>query len=416
MIATTHEGPRPDPSQDSHEEPAKGWESIAAVFELEHPFFKNTIYLQGYEYSSNVYVVSGDGIHVIDPGNDYTAFLELFQMGYDPARVRQVILTHGHFDHAMGTMELFRYVPILEKKELQVVLHEAGPSELKEMVHQMGFPIREVQGGEVLDVAGFPLEVIHTPGHTLDGICLYHPPTETVFTGDTVLPDSMAAPDKHAGGRMDHYLYGLRNLLKKEIRHVLPGHGLPVVSIGRRVVEVTYEGLMKKIIGVESEIPWTEAATLLARKGCLEEALYCADRATVLKPEETTGWKIKALCLNDLGRFEEAIEAFGRLVRETDSPDSRILAPLGTGYALMGLGRYEESLTYFDRVLRENPDLKDAHLYKGMALYLAGRPEEAMDIEIFRQEFAGRIKEELQRRADALKGSDAEGETGGHGS
>jgi tetratricopeptide (TPR) repeat protein len=63
----------------------------------------------------------------------------------------------------------------------------------------------------------------------------------------------------------------------------------------------------------------------------------------------------------------------------------------------MGLGRYYESIRCFDAALRISPGMKDALVYKGMALHLSGNHEEAMEIEPFRTEFVGRFKEELLR-------------------
>jgi tetratricopeptide (TPR) repeat protein len=63
----------------------------------------------------------------------------------------------------------------------------------------------------------------------------------------------------------------------------------------------------------------------------------------------------------------------------------------------MGLGRYEESLALFNEALEQQPDSPQAQIYKGMALYLAGRLEEAMELPVFRQEFASRLKSELEK-------------------
>jgi tetratricopeptide (TPR) repeat protein len=69
----------------------------------------------------------------------------------------------------------------------------------------------------------------------------------------------------------------------------------------------------------------------------------------------------------------------------------------------MGLGQHAESLHYFEGALKVRPDIRDALVYKGMALYLSGRPEEAMDIEAFRTEFVGRFKDELRKKAGPSK-------------
>jgi len=292
------------------------------------------------------------------------------------------------------------YPTILENGGFELILHEASPRELKDMVRKSGCRVKEVRGGETLEISGLDWEVIHTPGHTIDGICLYHPPSKTVFTGDTVLPHAMSEPDENAGGRLDHYLLGVRTLLGKEIEHVLPGHGLPVLSSGRKVIEETYEGLMMKVIGVEAKTktPWIDGATALAQRGCLEEAAYCCDRELFLDPQNRRAHQLKAVCLNDLGRFHEALESLGKLTGLGPQDDADPFPLVGRGYALMGLGRYEESVKYFDEALKVTPGMKDALIYKGMALYLAGNYDAAMEIELFQKEFVGRFQEELRRK------------------
>jgi tetratricopeptide (TPR) repeat protein len=262
------------------------------------------------------------------------------------------------------------------------------------MIGEVEHPLLEVKGGETLELSGFEWEVIRTPGHTIDGICLYHAPTKTAITGDTVLPHAMADVDKNAGGNLEHYLYGLKSLMKRDIEIILPGHGVPMAVDGGRAVEQTYEGVMLKILGLEPgiQISWMEGATKLAEKGLLEEAVYSCDKELSLKPEDSKVLQLKAFCLNDMGRCEEAVEIHDKiLARQKDNLD----ALLGKGHALLGLGRYDESMKYFDKVLKRNPDLKEAHIYKGMALYLSGRYDEAMDIEIFRTEFMGKFKDQL---------------------
>ncbi|MGB7631678.1 MAG: tetratricopeptide repeat protein, partial [Candidatus Deferrimicrobium sp.] len=264
---------------------------------------------------------------------------------------------------------------------------------------------------ETLEIGGLDLEVIHTPGHTLDGICLYHPPSKTVFSGDTVLPHAMAEPDEDAGGRLDHYLFGIRALLGKDIQNVLPGHGFPVGSSGRKVIEETYEGLMLKIIGVEAKAktPWIEGATALAQRGLLVEAVFCCEKELACNPENLKALQLKAFSLNDLGRFQEALESLDRLEELRLQIKGDLFVLLGKGYALMGLGRYEESVKYFDEALQVTPGMKDALIYKGMALYLAGNYDAAMEIESFRTEFVGRFKEELLKKKRPASSSDAEG-------
>lgn len=315
-----------------------GWLSIGGILKTSHPVFERSRFLIGYHHSSNVYVLAGDYLTVVDPGNDYTIFGELEKLGFNPLDIKKVVLTHGHRDHCMGVFELLRFPPIMEKKGVEIIVHAAGPMEFKKILTETGFPVTELKGGETLELSGFEWDVIHTPGHTLDSICLYHEPTRSVISGDTVLPDTMADVDKSGGGKLDHYLYGLKQLMKRNILHVLPGHGVPVAVTGSRTIEDTYEGVLMKIIDIspDDKTTWMEGGKLLAEKGLLEETVYCCDKELTLRPENLHAMQLKAFALNDMGQCEKAIELLDHiLARQQDN----VFALTARGHALLGLGR-----------------------------------------------------------------------------
>jgi hypothetical protein len=291
----------------------------------------------------------------------------------------------------MGIFEMLRFPPIVENKQVEIIMHAGGPQELKDLITEAGFPPTELAGGETIKLSGFEWEVIHTPGHTMDSICLYHEPTGTVISGDAVLPDAMADADKAAGGGLDHYLYGLRQLMKKNIVHVLPGHGVPVAFTGTRTVDETYESLMMKIIEAvpEDKLTWMEGAKRLADKGLLAEAVFCCDKELTLRPQDLEAMQLKALALNDMGRCEEAIGVLDLIL--ANQPRSAY-ALAAKGQALLGLTRYADSLPYFDEALAKAPQIREAQVFKGMALYFLGRSDEAMAINAFKSEFDARFR------------------------
>jgi len=382
-----------------------GWLSIAEILKISDPVFENSKFLIGYHHSSNVYLLAGDTLTVVDPGNDYTIFNELEKLGYNVLDIKKIVLTHGHRDHCMGVFEFLRLPQIWEKKEIEIIIHAAGPLEFKKTLQEQGFSLTEIKGGETLELSGFEWEAIHTPGHTIDSICLYHQATKTAITGDTVLPNAMADSDKAGGGRMDHYLYGLRQLMEKEIENILPGHDVPVARTGRQTVEQTYEAVMMNVIDVSSEdkISWMEGASKLAEQGLLGEVLFCCDKELALRPGNVSAMQFKALTLNDMGRCEEAIEILDQIL-EQQGDNAHALA--AKGHALLGLQKYEESLPYFDDALALNPDIEEARVFKGMALTFLGRHEEALKIEAFRTEFAERFKTEIDKQKQEQDGTD----------
>jgi glyoxylase-like metal-dependent hydrolase (beta-lactamase superfamily II) len=375
---------------------AETWESLAKLTEVSNPLFDKTLFLMGYDFSSNLYLIQGEYHSLIDAGNDYTAFIHLRDLGIDLRDIKKVALTHGHPDHVMGVLELFRGYPGFQGMQVEVFLHEAGPTEFRKIVNIPGVRFIDLKGGETINLSGFDFEVIHTPGHTIDGLSFYHAPTGSLFSGDTVMPLAMADMDKGAGGNLGHYFYSLRTLLKRKIDHVMPGHGGVAPKIGRWVTEETYDGLIKKLVGFQAS--FMEGAGTLAEQGYLEEALFCVDKELAENADNLRALEFKAFLLNDLGRNEEALPVFDQLL---DQPKIHPYLLVGKGCALLGLGRYEASLPLFDQVIAGHPEIQEAQVYKGMALYLSGRPEEALEIEAFRREYTDRLQKELTSKSEA---------------
>ncbi len=385
--------------------PYLGWQPLGRLLNIRNELFDRCILMPGYEASSNIYVIRGDYLSIVDPGNDYTAFIELFDLGFKPREIKKVFLTHGHFDHVMGTVELIKgYPEIIKEGGFELILHASIHPEFKEEVRRRGCKVTELDGGEIIEMSGFQWEVIPTPGHTIHGLSLYNPETKTVFTGDTVLPHAMSEPDPAAGGTMGHYFLAMRELLKRDVEHVLPGHGYPVANIGRRIIEETYICLMLRVMGAESGagIKWLDGARSMVERGLFEEAIFCCDREITRDPQNIKALELKGICLNELGRSIEALNIFDKILSLNSD---NIMALAGKGFALIGLGRFDESISCLDAALRIYPNFKEALIYKGMALYLSGRVDEAMDIEPFRDEFVKRFKEEFLRKDEEKRES-----------
>ena len=135
-----------------------GWLSIADIMKISDPVFEKSVFIIGYQESSNVYVLAGDYLTIVDPGNDYTIFTELEKLGYDPLDIKKIVVTHGHRDHCMGVFELLRFPPIYESKDIEIINHEAGPLEFRKILSDNGFSLTQVKGGETLELSGFMVD------------------------------------------------------------------------------------------------------------------------------------------------------------------------------------------------------------------------------------------------------------------
>jgi glyoxylase-like metal-dependent hydrolase (beta-lactamase superfamily II) len=135
---------------------------------------------------------------VVDPGPDDGEHLERV-LAAAGGGIAGIVLTHGHPDHAAGA-------PALAQR--------AG-----------GVPVLRPGEGD----GGGPFEVVATPGHSPDSVCLLL--DRVVFTGDTVLGTGSVFLGPAGEGRpssLAAYLDSLRRLRERPLEWLLPGHGPPV--------------------------------------------------------------------------------------------------------------------------------------------------------------------------------------------
>ncbi len=136
---------------------------------------------------------------VIDPGGDADYILRIAKES--GATVSAILLTHCHFDHIGGVCELVRLtdVPVYTHTETARLINTKA--NLAEMMFGLeALPItvnKTFTDGEILDIQGFPFQVIHTPGHSADSCCFLL--ENALFTGDTLFFRSVGRVDLPTG-------------------------------------------------------------------------------------------------------------------------------------------------------------------------------------------------------------------------
>lgn len=151
-------------------------------------------------------IVEGGRVAVVDTAHNrsLSRFLAaLSELGLTPEAVDYVFLTHVHLDHAGGSGAYMARLP-----NAKLVVHPAGarhmidPSRLYastlavygwiktlylygRLVPVPANRVIEAEDGQVFDLAGRPLQCLHTPGHAKHHLCLWDERARACFTGDT---------------------------------------------------------------------------------------------------------------------------------------------------------------------------------------------------------------------------------------
>lgn len=162
---------------------------------------------------------------VIDPGDEPERIINFIEE--KGLTVKYILCTHAHFDHVGALPE------VKAKTGAPVGIHSAE-KEIYEGARDMalffGYDIDKLPEPDILlndndslKIGNIEFRVIHTPGHSPGGLCLYG--NGVVFTGDTVFAGSVGRTDFY-GGSIDE----LKNSFKKILSlpshtRILPGHG-----------------------------------------------------------------------------------------------------------------------------------------------------------------------------------------------
>jgi glyoxylase-like metal-dependent hydrolase (beta-lactamase superfamily II)/rhodanese-related sulfurtransferase len=126
----------------------------------------------------------------------------------DGLRIRYIVDTHTHADHFSAAQQLKRQLGV------PVVMHRASPAPFVDL---------RLQSGEMLIVGNLRLQALHTPGHTMDSMCLQV--EDRVFTGDTLLIGGTGRTDLPTGDAAALFESLFQGVLKLDAAlKVFPAH------------------------------------------------------------------------------------------------------------------------------------------------------------------------------------------------
>ena len=194
------------------------------------------VFILGYNLDSNCYLIN-DNI-LVDTGAGFSSeylFSQLQKNNVDPDDIELIVNTHCHFDHIGGNY-LF--------PNAKIAIHECDAISVKSKdtlgTHLSAFEKEEnsrvdielKQGDKIAD-----FEVIHTPGHTKGGICLFD--GENLITGDTIFAGG-GVGRMDIGGDYGDMKNSVEKLLKLDVENIYPGHGPVVEGDGRQHIKLSY--------------------------------------------------------------------------------------------------------------------------------------------------------------------------------
>ena len=180
--------------------------------------------------STNVYVcmhAETKEAFIVDPAADADEIIRLVSaMGAKPCAI---LLTHGHFDH-IGAADALRKryeIPVYAEEHEKELLSSPALNLSGGWADSLTLTADHLlKDGDMLNIAGFTIRVLHTPGHTPGGCCYELVGEDILFSGDTLFYMSVGRTDFPGsnGAAMRMSLHRLLEELSEDTQ-VLPGHG-----------------------------------------------------------------------------------------------------------------------------------------------------------------------------------------------
>lgn len=156
---------------------------------------------------------------LIDAGTGEPGCIEDVRRALGGSVLAQVLVTHGHGDHASGAPALARAF--------------GGPRFLK-----WPWPGRDgkwsvdwqpIADGDRIPAGDTTLVVVHTPGHSPDHVCFWHPESRSLFGGDLAIRGTTVWIPTNLQGDLVAYLASLERVLELDPVRIFPAHG-PVID------------------------------------------------------------------------------------------------------------------------------------------------------------------------------------------
>lgn len=217
-------------------------------------------------WGANVFLlIDGKSLSLIDTGfRGRTARIikEIKQLGYSPADIDNIIITHHHPDH-IGSLALLQ-----KASQARVVAHPADAPYIEGQLPQPGLlrptwvrklispfyslwstvpaPVDMlVNDGDKLPILG-GIKILHTPGHTPGSICLYFPEQRLVIAGDVMVQGSRVKLSAKAYTvDISQQIKSIQRIADLDFDIICFGHGPPILNNASSTVRTFAKRLQK---------------------------------------------------------------------------------------------------------------------------------------------------------------------------
>jgi glyoxylase-like metal-dependent hydrolase (beta-lactamase superfamily II) len=246
---------------------------------------------------NQTWLIPGRVPTLIDAGVGEPRHLDALEGALGGRALLQVIVTHGHSDHASGAAAIAKRMPGVRFLKM--------PWSGRDERWQVQWIA--VGHGATIEVGDSAIVAVHTPGHAPDHLCLWHERTRTLFGGDLAIEGTTVYVPPAPYGDLTGYLRSLERVLSLDPARILPAHG-PVIRAPDALLRryIAHRRQREDAIVDALRHGETEPAAIVARVYTdLQDELRLRARETVMAHLEKLEREGRARCRNGEWRLVE---------------------------------------------------------------------------------------------------------------
>lgn len=156
------------------------------------------------DFTGNVWLLDGEEKVLIDAGTG-----DCWKNIRELENIDKVIITHSHRDHVENLSK------VLKNFEPEIYAFEPENLSVK---------ASKLEDEEFIQLSNMEFQVIHTPGHRDDSICLYNRSEGILFTGDLIFPEGGFGRTDLEQGDREKLINSITRIEKLEVESFYPGH------------------------------------------------------------------------------------------------------------------------------------------------------------------------------------------------
>lgn len=205
----------------------------------------------GQAYDSNIYLLQTEIPAIIDTGTEWFIkdTIRRIEEIMPLDEIEKIILTHRHYDHTGGAKKLKELtgaeIFIHEKDSAPLLMGDDVSTGAKSFnAEQPRLEVSILKGDETIDLGDVELKVIYTPGHSIGSIALYHKPSKSLFSGDTIFCDGGIGRWDLISGDYRQLVDSIKMLSKLEVINLYPGHGNYSEGRGQTHVNLALDSIL----------------------------------------------------------------------------------------------------------------------------------------------------------------------------